>query len=457
MATAAFRSTEGRSAVRSGAPSAADAGSSNRSGPHRRSRSLSRHSGRFRPPAPEPDELPTCRGRFVHGVRDSESTEISLDDLADEFFRARAESEEEDSQPAAARSRRRLSVAGYRMETESSRQRGRSVSRPPDHRTEPLKGISDSVLRRRRSVSVARHPRGDSEDDINSLSSRTRVKSQTPGNGKLQQPSSNKPMKAGDVLKRSRSQKDLFHSRNSYMAEKCKQNLLTELAVEVEPGHELSNLIKDFLPFAEKSAAPERQSRSTRRSKDRSSMTKHLTTEAEKYFEDFLSNVEETDISSFDGERSDTSSNIRCLGLHNSSAEIHENEPRTTSLPVHADDVLLPWLQWETSTDPSPSCQSKTQEASTGFNNCNQTASSFGNWSPEGNECSSTASSVTNRSKFGLESHLCRSDGSRRRVSSFDMDEYMKLKQSDDLLFEMLRQRLRIDSGGMILCGRILS
>jgi hypothetical protein len=37
-------------------------------------------------------------------------------------------------------------------------------------------------------------------------------------------------------------------------------------------------------------------------------MSKRLTEEAEQYFEDFLSNVEDTDFSSFDGERSDTSS-----------------------------------------------------------------------------------------------------------------------------------------------------
>ncbi|GFP85045.1 putative late blight resistance protein homolog r1b-14 [Phtheirospermum japonicum] len=36
--------------------------------------------------------------------------------------------------------------------------------------------------------------------------------------------------------------------------------------------------------------------------------------------------------------------------------------------------------------------------------------------------------------------------------SSFDMDEYLKLRSNEELLFEMYRQRNRINSGGMLLC-----
>ncbi|URE16277.1 hypothetical protein MUK42_12078, partial [Musa troglodytarum] len=171
MATAAFRSTSGRSSIgsRGGGGAARDAGPSTRGGePHRRSRSLSRYSGRFPPPPPEPDDFPTPRGRFVNKLRGAGLPEISLDDIADEFFQARAESDE-DSEPSAARSRPLSSVASYRMETESSRRRGRSVSRPPDRHAAPTKGVSDSVLRRRRSVSVARHRYSNSESHSSSL------------------------------------------------------------------------------------------------------------------------------------------------------------------------------------------------------------------------------------------------------------------------------------------------
>ncbi|CAL9061938.1 unnamed protein product [Musa banksii] len=506
MATAAFRSTSGRSSIgsRGGGGAARDAGSSTRGGqPHRRSRSLSRHSSRFPPPPPEPDDFPTPRGRFVNKLRGAGFPEISLDDIADEFFRARAESDE-DSEPSAARSRPLSSVSSYRMETESSRRRGRSVSRPPDRHAAPTKGVSDNVLRRQRSVSVDRHRCSNSENDVDSHSASTQVKSRIYGNGKLQEPSSHRSVKNGDFLKRSGSQKDFFYSHDSYSShsssltedeardfcsrrcgvektnqavyapeKKRKQDLLAELALEEERGQELSKIVKELLPSPKNSAVPERQSRSRRRNHDRTRMSKHLTEEAEKYFEDFLFNVEDTDISSFDGERSDTSSNIRDPGLHNSAAETHESVPGAAAGPVDKDGVLLPWLKWETSSGPSP-CKSKAgfpvssgnnlsaaalpkQEASTDFNSCNQIASSYGSWSPEGTESSSIVSRDRSISKFGVGNHVSMSSDGRTTRSSFYMDEYVNLKQYEDLLFERLEQRQRIESGSMILCGRLLT
>ncbi|RWW01630.1 hypothetical protein BHE74_00019088 [Ensete ventricosum] len=221
------------------------------------------------------------------------------------------------------------------------------------------------------------------------------------------------------------------------------------------------------------------------RNHDRTRMCRHLTEEAEKYFEEFLFNVEDTDISSFDGERSDTSSNIRDPGLlHNSAAETHESVPGAAARPVDADGVLLPWLKWETSSGPSP-FKSKAgdpvssgnnlsaaplpkqltnifdlilfQEASADFSSCNQIASSYGSWSPEGNERSSVASSDRRASKFGVGNQLSLSSDGRTTRSSFYMDEYVNLKQYEDVLFERLKQRQRIESGSMILCGRLLT
>ena len=85
------------------------------------------------------------------------------------------------------------------------------------------------------------------------------------------------------------------------------------------------------------------------RSNDRSKMSKRLTEEAEQYFEDFLSNVEDTDFSSFDGERSDTSSTKKDV-LHNAMIETPVALPKVGS-PAEADGVALPWLQWETTND----------------------------------------------------------------------------------------------------------
>ncbi|CAD5189951.1 unnamed protein product [Musa acuminata subsp. malaccensis] len=562
MTTAAFRSATGRSSIggRAVARSARDTGSSGSGGPPRRSRSLSRFSGRFPPSQPDAEDFPTPPGRFVNEARGCVFPEISLDDVVDEFFRARAESEEEESEPSDARSRCRNSVTSYPIKTESSGRRGRSVTRPPQCRTGPPKGVSNSVLRRRRSVSVARHRCSDSENDMDSLSSSTQVISRISDNGILQQPSSHRPVNNVDVLKRTMSHKDFFHSQDSYsshsssltdveagdfhsrkhgvektiqavyaqekgenpigddegiglyevvrkevrhaveeirtelqkvmlnneasaiisddsirpkgsevleaiseirrnyttkleQSEKRKQDLLAELAMEEERGQEISKIVKELLPSPKISVVPERQSQSRRRSKDRTRLSKCLNEEAEKYFEDFLFNVEDTDISSFDEERSDASSIVRDPGLRNSVAGTYERVLKTAPLPADGDGVVLPWLEWETSVAPSSPCKSK--EASAGFSNCYQIASSFGSRSFDGTDSSSVVSSDPSRSKFGAENHQGNSYNSRTTASSFDMEEYLSLKQSEDILCERLRQRRRIESGSMILCGRL--
>ena len=86
------------------------------------------------------------------------------------------------------------------------------------------------------------------------------------------------------------------------------------------------------------------------RSNDRSRVSKRLTEEAEKYFEDFITNVEDTDISSLDGERSDTSSTLGGI----TKTETFRSPVVSKSRPVEMDGVALPWLQWETSNDASP-------------------------------------------------------------------------------------------------------
>ncbi|XP_038983077.1 uncharacterized protein LOC103710643 isoform X2 [Phoenix dactylifera] len=580
MATAAFRSTSRRPAV-GGRGGAEDAGSSNRGVGHRRSRSLGRYSGRFPPPPPESDEFSTPRSRFVNKVRGSGVPDISLDDLADEFFRARAESDEEEESRSAARlPDRRNSVASYRMETEASRLRGRSVSRPPDRRAVNGKPTSGGSSRRQRSVSVARHRCSDSENVLDLCDNTTQSKGRHIGSGSFQWPSSQNPTKTG-ALGRSGSQKDFFQSHDSYssqsssltddearevhssksgtektiqavytqekmehptgdaegtglyeamrkevrhaveeirtelekfmqvmtkterttilndnekrakssniiqviadirrnyttkleQSEKRKQELLAELAVEEQRGQELTKIVKELLPSPNPTAAPERSSRSRRRSNDRIRMSKHLTEEAERYFEDFLSNVEDTDMSSFDGERSDTNSTIRDLIVHDRVPETPASLTKAAPLPVEADGVVLPWLQWETSNDTSPSpCKTEAevpaasgnilpasaQEASAGFDGGKLIRSSVGSWSPEGDHSSSAISMDQKGGRLGdVVNHLSSSNG-RAKGSNFYMDDYLSLQHNEDFLFERLRQRQRIDSGSLILCGRTI-
>ncbi|XP_073001315.1 uncharacterized protein [Typha latifolia] len=559
MAAAAFRSTT-RKSVRGGADE--DAGSSTRSGGgvHRRSRSLSR----FPPPAPESDEFPTPRGKFVNKVRGSGSPEISLDDLADEFFRARAESDgEEDGAggrlPANGRSTRRSSGAGYAMETEASRRRGRSVSRPPpDRRGVTANGVvsNGGAPRRQRYSSVDPHRFINSENNLdvsNGYNPKTTLRRS--GMGNFRHTASQKPTNTGYAMRRSMSQKNFFLSQDSYSShssltddeardvlsnqnrnertiqavyaqekehpvgdgegvelyevmrkevrhaveeirkelekvsgkaeptkvgnndiqpvkviselrrnytskleesERRKQELLAELAAEEHRGQELTKIVKDLLPSAQK-AAPDRQARSSRRSRDRTRVSKRLTEEAERYFEDFLSNVEDTDLSSFDGERSDASSTRRDAAIR-TLPEAHVDLTKVASLPAETDGVVLPWLQWETSNDTSRSPSRAKMEVMEGNAACsesNHITSSRGSWSPEGNDCSFSRKKT--ESKLG-EVGSPRSSSSLARIkgSSFHMDDYMHLKRSEDLLFERLRQRQRIDSGGLILCERML-
>lgn len=80
-------------------------------------------------------------------------------------------------------------------------------------------------------------------------------------------------------------------------------------------------------------------------------MSKRLTEEAERYIEDFISNVEDTDISSVDGERSDTSSS---LGGIMKAKTFQCPAMSTPPPPVFMDGVVLPWLRWETCNDATP-------------------------------------------------------------------------------------------------------
>jgi len=86
-------------------------------------------------------------------------------------------------------------------------------------------------------------------------------------------------------------------------------------------------------------------------------MSKQLAEDAEKIIEDFISSVEETDISSFDGERSDTSSvfgGVIKPMTHLADVETFKSPVRYALLPEEMDGVVLPWLKWETTNDGTP-------------------------------------------------------------------------------------------------------
>ncbi|KAG8379414.1 hypothetical protein BUALT_Bualt07G0086000 [Buddleja alternifolia] len=207
----------------------------------------------------------------------------------------------------------------------------------------------------------------------------------------------------------------------SAMVEKCKQDLLKE-----HRGRDISKVVKE-LPDSRTSTVAENPSRARKRSNDRNRMSKRLIEEAERYFEDFISNVEDTDISSFDGERSDGSSTLGGT-IRGREAVTYKIPVRLSSTcgPVEMEGVILPWLQWETGDDASlsPNTNSHTQalhwDSEKDAGNCSK--SDGGGWS---------RSSVPN---YCLD------------------DEYLKHGNNEQLLFEMYSERNRINSGGLLLC-----
>lgn len=94
-------------------------------------------------------------------------------------------------------------------------------------------------------------------------------------------------------------------------------------------------------------------------------MSERLIEDAERYFEDFISNIEDTDLSSFDGERSDESSTlggmVKGRDFTVGEAETCRTPAGSTTRPAEMDGVILPWLQWETSHDSSPCGKTKVQ------------------------------------------------------------------------------------------------
>ncbi|KAG4131946.1 hypothetical protein ERO13_D09G246400v2 [Gossypium hirsutum] len=234
-------------------------------------------------------------------------------------------------------------------------------------------------------------------------------------------------------------------------SEKRRQDLLAEILLEEQHGRELSKIVKELLPEP-KSSIVEKPVRARKRSNDRYRMSRQLTEEAEKYIEDFISNVEDTDISSLDGDRSDTTSSSMG-GI--TKTPIFQNPAVFKSVPVEMDGVLLPWLQWETSNDVSPlSCENKcsiSQEAVSGQDLSDQltNSSSRGSWSPEFSDCTPSQNVA-----FG--SGNCQTtSSSNKMMMKLDLYDYINTGSDEDFLLEMWSQRHGINSGKLLLCNHM--
>ncbi|EEF51836.1 uncharacterized protein LOC8266349 isoform X2 [Ricinus communis] len=249
------------------------------------------------------------------------------------------------------------------------------------------------------------------------------------------------------------------------LSEKRKKDLLAEILLEEQHGRELSKMVKELLPEPKDNVA-EKPTRARKKSSDRSRMSMRLTEEAEKYFEDFISNVEDTDISSLDGEMTDTSSSLGGI----TKTQVFQSPALSKSVPVEMDGVVLPWLQWETSNDASPLLSRKAelvatpkthlwetaQEATPGKDLSYHSISSNGSWSPGVIDGHSTSKGETvTGNRFGEYGSHCSQFSSGGTKPRFDVDEYLKRQSEEDFLFERWNQQRRIHSGSLLLCNQI--
>ncbi|KAL3617548.1 hypothetical protein CASFOL_037869 [Castilleja foliolosa] len=240
--------------------------------------------------------------------------------------------------------------------------------------------------------------------------------------------------------------------------EKHKQDLLTEMLLEEQRGQEVSKMVQE-LPYSRTSAVAEKPSRARKKSSDRSRVSTRLTEEAERYFEDFICNMEDTDMSSYDGERSDRSSTLgpkmKKKDPTVTEAETYKTHAGFISHPtVEMDGIILPWLEWGSSPDktnkvqsrvtPKPPQRNPEEDMVSLSESSNHSISSHSSWSP-GLSFSPLVVKRENASKTTRVADDCISP-------RFDMDEYLKLRNNEELLFEVYRQQNRINSGGMLLC-----
>lgn len=249
-------------------------------------------------------------------------------------------------------------------------------------------------------------------------------------------------------------------------SQKRKQDLLAEMLLEEQRGQELSKIVKELLPDSKGLSDVRKPSRARKRSTDRNRVSKRLNEEAERYFEDFISNVEDTDISSFDGERSDGSSTLGGMAKPRDSVirntEGFQSPVGCDPHPVEMEGVILPWLQWETSNDgsvldkvskhtpitPKTLQWDAEQAISVKRDLSHYSISSHGSSSPGFINVHSVDSSVDDGEKSR--------DPGVHLTSSFDMSEYLLLRQNDELLYERYKERNRIHSGSLLLCTNML-
>lgn len=188
------------------------------------------------------------------------------------------------------------------------------------------------------------------------------------------------------------------------------------------------------------------------RSTDKQRISRRLKEDAEKIIGDFISSVEDnTDISSVDGERSDTSSAFgvsmkpRDNSMHFGEVERYKTPPRTSSLPVEMDGVVFPWLLWETSNDDTPKLKDKKQIPAISDTILHEKEQKQSN-----DESNSYRGSWSRALAKAHKSQLLKNVPRRSRVD--DVDAYLATPSNEELLIERWKLRSMISSGSILMC-----
>ncbi|XP_051119324.1 uncharacterized protein LOC127243380 [Andrographis paniculata] len=433
------------------------------------------------------------RGKFVNTKRGS-GAPICLDDLALEFFSSSNESDEPpDRKERPGRSGSRL--GRWASDTASSRRRARSVSRTrasgigvSGSSTSGGKNVisnevgSGSGSRRRRSLSVARYQISDSESEVDSFRDSSKSAAAKAlgswnnqnSSGRNATPSSNRR------LGRSRSHKNISILHDGYSshpsaltdddwkdsqfgkngfekiirevyAEKCDypsadaangglyEVMRKEIRCAVEDIctelNQKMGINQTVLENSQSESFEEKETCPPKKSEER---PENLIEEAEQIFEDFICNVEDGGMSFLNDE---TSSSLGgTMKSQNSVTVGTESYPA----PVEMEGVILPWLEWETSHDSfqlGHTPKAALQKGMVQFNDESMcSVSSHGSWSP----------GIFESPQMGRKQGTSESRNGNK--DSFDMGEYKRLENNEDLLFEVYRQQNRIKSGGLLLC-----
>lgn len=228
------------------------------------------------------------------------------------------------------------------------------------------------------------------------------------------------------------------HTTKLKQLEKRKQDLSAERMLEGQQGKDGYKIVREVLPEPKSTANAQRVSHPRKRSNDRSRVSKRLNEEAEKYFEDFISNIEDTDFSSFDGERSDTSSTLVGTTKQRDGGQ-NDSPAGCNSLPVEMEGIKLPWLKWDGNDGGPPTMQPPTTPKTKLWDPSQDlelikdegSSSSHGSWNPKDDS--------TNSSK-------------KKQQGGLDMEKYREIERTEKVLFDSWRERGMIRSGGLLLC-----